>query len=85
MILFHHARGLPMFAASRHPETGEPIMIYAGEQGYWPLAPDIDPEKFNRDIGATPAQLRAMEIGSMFGWEVPGSFVKTEFNREDDT
>jgi len=47
----------------------------AGEQGYWP-APDIDPEKFNRDIGATPAQLRAMEIGSMFGFDVPGSFVE---------
>jgi hypothetical protein len=73
VILFHHMRGLPLFCASRLPTTNEPIMIEAGKRGYWP-APEIDPDTYNRDAGVTNAQRMAMEIGSIFGFDVPGSF-----------
>jgi hypothetical protein len=79
MILFHHIRHLPLFCATRNLETGEPVLLQAGEKGYWP-APELDPDTYNRDMGVTPAQLAAMEIGSMFGWHVPGSFVEAHLH-----
>lgn len=62
----------PMAAATRHPVTDEPILIRPGIKGYFP-APTIDPDTYNRDMRVTPAQLRAMEIGAIFGWNVPGA------------
>lgn len=32
-------------------------------------------DQWNEEIGVTPAMREAMEIGSMFGWEVPGANV----------
>lgn len=64
---------LPPFCGSRLPSTGEPIMIGRDHKGYWPLEPDFDPDLFNRDLGVTNAQRMAMEIGSIFGWDVPGA------------
>lgn len=52
--------------------TGEPIAIKRGEIGYWPMT-GYDPDIFNKYHGVTPAQVMAMEMGSMFGWHVPGA------------
>lgn len=30
-------------------------------------------QNLNKELGVTPLQARCMEIGSMFGWEVPGA------------
>jgi len=63
------------------------IMIKAGESGYYRLPQDFPKrecainnlsmdqlaEAWNKEMGVTPAQREAMEIGSMFGWEVPGA------------
>lgn len=64
---------LPPFCASRLPSTNEPILIKAGERGYYRGWPGLNPEEFNAEIGVTEAQVSAMEAGSMFGWEVPGA------------
>ena len=64
---------LPPFCASRHRATGAPTLIKRGVAGYWLASPDLDPDAFNARHGVTPAQAEAMEIGSMFGWDVPGA------------
>jgi hypothetical protein len=62
------------FCASRLPTTGEPILTQRGHKGYWPApSPDFDPEVYNRDMKVTNAQRMAMEIGSIFGFDVPGA------------
>lgn len=38
--------------------------------------------EMNRRAGVTPAQALAMEIGSMFGWEVPGADPDQHAGRE---
>jgi len=63
---------LPMAAATRHPVTGEVILLRPGIKGYFP-APTLDPDTYNRDMRVTPTQLRAMEIGAIFGFNVPGA------------
>ena len=63
--------GLPAFCMSRLHSTGEPILIKRGETGFYPS--DFDPDEFNESRGITPAQVAAMEMGSMFGWHVPGA------------
>ena len=68
----YHEDKLPKIAASRLLTDGSAILIRRGESGYYP-AGDIDPTHFNTQRGITPAQVAAMEIGSMFGWEVPGA------------
>jgi hypothetical protein len=71
--MFDPAR-LPIACATRLPTNNKPILIKAGVKGYFPApTPDFDPDTYNRDMGVTPAQLRAMEIGSIFGFEVPGA------------
>lgn len=64
---------LPEMCAIRNAATGDPIMIKRGELGYYPItSPNFDVDGFNQRRGITRAQVRAMEIGSMFGWDVPG-------------
>lgn len=65
---------LPEMCASRDLADGSPIILKRGVQGYWP-APrsNFDVDGFNARHGVTAAQREAMEIGSMFGWDVPGA------------
>lgn len=63
---------LPEMCAAWNLETGDAMLIRRGIEGYYP-APGLDVEAFNARHGITPAQLEAMEIGSMFGWNVPGA------------
>lgn len=64
---------LPEVCASRLPSTGEVILIVRGSSGYYLAARDCDPDAFNELWGVTPAQVQAMEAGSMFGWDTPGA------------
>jgi hypothetical protein len=64
---------LPTMCAARHPSDKSVILIARGVMGYWPApASIVDPDQFNERHGITAAQVDAMVIGSMFGWDVPG-------------
>ena len=72
---------LPQMCFSTLPSTGELICNKRGECGYYPSdrnTPDRErnaeiANDANESLGVTPAQRQAMEIGSMFGWDVPGA------------
>jgi hypothetical protein len=72
-------RNLPEFCYSTLPSNKEEmIIIKAGEKGYYRVDPLSDAylcsaERNNELIGVTKAQQKAMEAGSMFGWNVPAS------------
>ena len=78
------AEGLPETCLSTLPGSGTLIVIKRGESGYYPSDWDTgDPAKnrviadeHNQRRGITPAQEQAMQVGSMFGWEVPGADPK---------
>lgn len=63
---------LPEVCVTLDAVTGETILIKRGVSGYYPL-PGRDADAFNKRHGVTKAQVMAMEIGSMFGWDVPGA------------
>ena len=75
------AEGLPELCFSTLRTTGQLICIKRGESGYYPSDWDTgDKERnveladeLNENLGVTPAQRQAMEIGSMAGWDVPGA------------
>jgi hypothetical protein len=64
---------LPVMCAVHKVGTGEPIILKRGETGYWLLPSDVTVDEFNAAFQPTPAQLAAMEAGSIFGWDVPGA------------
>ena len=72
---------LPRYAAMTHPTNGETILIRRGHKGFYPYHASANEtaEKYNDFHGVTPAQVRAMEFGSMFGFNAPG--VEAELNR----
>ena len=75
------AEGLPEMCFSVLPDTGALICIKRGESGYYPSDWSTgDKERniqirddANESMGVTDAQRKAMEAGSMFGWNVPGA------------
>ena len=75
------AKGLPSFCYSTLPSTGELITIQRGESGFYTSSWGTDSrdenlriaDEKNREMGVTDAQRRAMEVGSMCGWNVPGA------------
>lgn len=64
---------LPEMCASTLVGTGEAIVIRRGETGYWPLPDGMTIDHIEATFRATPAQIAAMEAGSMFGWDMPGA------------
>ena len=75
------AEGLPELCFSVLPDTGELICIKRGESGYYrsdwntkSRGENEDLANYNNEkLGVTPAQRRAMEVGSMYGWQAPGA------------
>ena len=75
------AEGLPDVCFSILKTTGELICVKKGESGYYHSehnTPDKErnvelADELNEKLGVTPEQRQAMEVGSMFGWDVPGA------------
>lgn len=75
------AEGLPEMCFSTLLTTGDLICIKRGETGYYPSEWDTgDKERnveladqLNEKLGITIWQRKAMEVGSMCGWDVPGA------------
>lgn len=73
--------GLPELCFSTLLTTGDLICIKRGETGYYPSEWDTgDKERnveladqLNEELGVTMWQRKAMEVGSMAGWDVPGA------------
>ena len=66
---------LPSLCYARHPETSATVLIVRGEDGYHPVQTFLTPAQLNAALAEppTPAQVQAMVVGSMFGWQVPGA------------
>ena len=75
------AEGLPEMCFSTLKTTGDLICIKRGESGYYPSDWSThDKERnaeladeLNEQLGVTDEQRKAMEAGSMFGWDCPGA------------
>ena len=75
------AEGLPELCFSTLLTSGDLICIKRGETGYLPSEWDTgDKERnveladqLNEQLGVTMWQRKAMEVGSMCGWDVPGA------------
>ena len=78
------AEGLPELCFSILKTTGQLICIKRGESGYYLSDWDTgDKERnveladeMNENLGVSPVQRQAMEIGSLAGWDVPGADPK---------
>ena len=75
------AEGLPELCYSVPESTGELIVIKRGECGYHQTDYSTEDKERNIELadynnerlGVTPIQRRAMELGSICGWDVPGA------------
>lgn len=66
--------------------TGLVIAIKRGEQGFYaleepPFADEDTINTLNARMGVSVAQRKAMEFGSVFGWDIPGAYAQTWENR----
>ena len=86
------AESLPKLCFSTLASTGQLICIKRGETGYDSSEWDTgDKERnveladeLNENLGVTPAQRQAMEVGSLAGWDVPGADPKNyEIQKEE--
>ena len=85
------AAGLPEDCYT-HPAGADHLgIIKRGELGYYRTdfpGDDRIARRLNERRGISPAQQQAMEIGSMFGWAVPGADpadpINQELNQEAD-
>lgn len=63
---------------------GTPIIIKAGEIGYYPAPPKLDVKEYNEKRGIAPNVVNAMMNGSMFGWEIPAADADEPANQKMD-
>lgn len=79
---------LPETCLSTLPGTGDLIILKRGETGYYRSEWDTGDKTQNKNIadwhnqrsGITPAQVMAMQVGSMYGFDVPGADPQRYFN-----
>ena len=79
---------LPETCLATLPGMGELIVIKRGETGYyrsdWETGDKAKNQEIadlhNRKRGITPAQVQAMQVGSMFGFDVPGANPQIYFD-----
>lgn len=64
---------LPAYSATKHPLTGETVLIKRGEKGFfpWRASEPMTADEYNLRNGITPEQEQAMLVGSIFGFHVP--------------
>jgi len=69
------APGLPPLCYARVPSTGATVLIVRGEPGYHPVETSLTPEQLNTALAEPPTseQVEALLVGSMLGWQVPGT------------
>lgn len=75
------AEGLPELCYSVHEGTGELIVIQRGEVGYYRTDYSTEDkeqnvelaDRLNEKLGVDMWQRKAMEVGSICGWDVPGA------------
>lgn len=70
--------GLPEVCFGINDGAEEVVVIVRGESGYYPFGGGIvkgedNVKRLNDGIGVTPAQMEAMKVGSMFGWDSYGA------------
>ena len=70
---------LPSIAYKTNPKDGTfstnaPLVAFKrGESGYYPINSNASAVELNERRGVTKAQVSAMYMGSLFGWDVPGA------------
>jgi len=66
---------LPPLCYARQPETGATVLIVRGEAGCHPVETSLTPEQLNTALAEPPtdAQVQALLVGSMFGWDTRGT------------
>ena len=75
------AEGLPEMCFTTLPSTGELICIKRGELGYYLSSWNTEDKQRNEELadynnermGVSLNQRKAMEAGSMCGWDCPGA------------
>ena len=80
---------LPENCLATLTSTGELIVIQRGEKGYrrseWDTGDSRENQKiadhYNQKCGINPAQIEAMQIGSMYGFHVPGANPQVFFDQ----
>lgn len=75
---------LPPMCAAYLVADMSPIMIKAGEIGYYPAPPKLDVRSWNERRGVEPWHVNAMMAGSVFGWEIPAADCDEPSNRRCD-
>lgn len=66
---------LPDICFSKMKTTNKIVVIKKGESGYYPSEKyenHDNVDELNENIGVSKAQMRAMEMGSMYGWNIKG-------------
>ncbi|TVX86036.1 hypothetical protein [Paenibacillus agilis] len=73
-------RGLPKHCFVCLKTTNEVVMIARDQKGYLPVREGNEPlwgqetaDLANKERGINKAQSKAMEMGSMFGWDTPAA------------
>ena len=69
-------KGLPEFCYVESPITGEVVLVKRGIEGYFLIDQCESAESLNIRLGITAIEIKAMTVGSMFGWGSEGADPK---------
>jgi hypothetical protein len=66
---------LPLYAFAQSELTGKTMMIILGERGlhHWDKNNVKSSDELNFLHGVTSEEAKAMWVGAMFGWDMPGA------------